>query len=94
MSNCVEPNKCTHKKSYENIYLSVSYNFSNFDGSKKIKVWWFLMIPSKETLTLLFEQIYVIKQPLPWMLEVMVQVALFFNQHIIYMNLCIQVGSK
>jgi hypothetical protein len=24
---------------YENVYLSVSYDFSKFDGSKKIKVW-------------------------------------------------------
>jgi hypothetical protein len=26
------------KKSYENIHLSVSYDFSKFNGSKKIKV--------------------------------------------------------
>ncbi len=35
----VELNKCTHvKNNYENIYLNVSYDFSKFDGSKKIKV--------------------------------------------------------
>ncbi len=32
------PNKCTHEKNYENIYLSVSYNFSKFDEFMKIKV--------------------------------------------------------
>jgi hypothetical protein len=26
------------KKNYENVHLSVSYDFSKFDGSKKIKV--------------------------------------------------------
>jgi len=26
------------KENYENIYLSVSYDFSKFDGSKKIKM--------------------------------------------------------
>jgi hypothetical protein len=26
------------KKNYENIYLSVSYDFSKFDGSRKIKM--------------------------------------------------------
>jgi len=34
----MEPNKCTHEKNYENIYLNVSFDFSKFDGSKKIKV--------------------------------------------------------
>jgi hypothetical protein len=29
---------CSLKKN-ENIYLSVAYDFSNFDGSEKIKVW-------------------------------------------------------
>jgi hypothetical protein len=27
------------KKTYENIYLSVSYDFPKFDGFRKIKVW-------------------------------------------------------
>jgi hypothetical protein len=27
------------EKNHENIYLNVSYDFSKFDGSKKIKVW-------------------------------------------------------
>jgi hypothetical protein len=27
------------KNNYENVHLSVSYDFSKFDGSKKIKVW-------------------------------------------------------
>jgi hypothetical protein len=26
------------KKNYENVHLNVSYDFSKFDGSKKIKV--------------------------------------------------------
>jgi len=34
----MELNKFIHKKNYENVYLSVSYDFSKFDGSKKIKV--------------------------------------------------------
>jgi hypothetical protein len=38
ISKSMEPNKCTIKKNYENIYLSVSYDFSKFDGFKKIKV--------------------------------------------------------
>ncbi len=33
----MEPYKCIHLKN-ENIYLNVSYDFSTFDGSKKIKV--------------------------------------------------------
>jgi hypothetical protein len=40
ISKSIEPNKCTHKKTFViNIYLNVSYDFSKFDGSKKIKVW-------------------------------------------------------
>jgi hypothetical protein len=36
----MEPNKCVLiKNNYENIYLSVSYDFLKFDWSKKIKVW-------------------------------------------------------
>ncbi len=35
-------------KKYENIYLNVSYDFAKFDGSKRIKVWMFLMVPPKE----------------------------------------------
>jgi len=27
------------QKNYENVFLSVSYDFSKFDGSKKLKVW-------------------------------------------------------
>jgi hypothetical protein len=37
-SKFMEPNKCIHKKHYENICLSVSYDFKKSDGSKKIKV--------------------------------------------------------
>jgi hypothetical protein len=37
ISEYMEPNKCIHKKN-ENVYLSVSYDFSKFYGSKKIKV--------------------------------------------------------
>jgi hypothetical protein len=40
-SKSMEPNKCTHKFFYENVYLSVSYDFSKFNGYKKIKVWHF-----------------------------------------------------
>ncbi len=39
ISKAMEPNKCTHKNIYENIYLNVSNDFSKFDGFKKIKVW-------------------------------------------------------
>jgi hypothetical protein len=38
-SKFVESNKCIHLKNNENIYLSVSYKFSKFDGFRKIKVW-------------------------------------------------------
>jgi len=49
----MKPNKYTHYKNYKNIYLSVFYDFSKFDGSKKeIKVWQFLVVPPKKTLTL------------------------------------------
>jgi hypothetical protein len=34
----MEPYKCIHLKIYENIYLSVCYDFSKFDWFKKIKV--------------------------------------------------------
>jgi hypothetical protein len=37
-SKSMEPNKCLLEKMYENIYLNVSYDFSKFDGSRKIKV--------------------------------------------------------
>jgi hypothetical protein len=47
----MELNKFTHSKNYENIYLSASYDFSEFDGSKKIKVWGFLVVPPKGTVT-------------------------------------------
>ncbi len=39
ISKSMETNKCIHKKNiYENVYLSVSYDLSKFDGSNKIKV--------------------------------------------------------
>jgi len=38
ISKSMELNKCTDEKNYEIIYLNVSFDFSNFDGSKKIKV--------------------------------------------------------
>jgi hypothetical protein len=38
ISKSMEPNKCIKKKLYENVHLSVSYDFSKFNGSKKIKV--------------------------------------------------------
>ncbi len=41
ISKCIEPNKCIQKKNYEYVYLSVSYEFSKFNGSKKIKGWGF-----------------------------------------------------
>jgi hypothetical protein len=34
----MEPNKCINNFFYENVHLNVSYDFSKFDGSKKIKV--------------------------------------------------------
>jgi hypothetical protein len=34
----MEPNKCTHEKIYEKIYLNVFYDFSKFDGFRKIKM--------------------------------------------------------
>jgi hypothetical protein len=37
ISKSMEFNKCI-KKIYENVHLNVSYDFSKFDGSKKIKV--------------------------------------------------------
>jgi hypothetical protein len=36
ISKSMEPYKRIHKN--ENVYLNVSYDFSKFDGSKKIKV--------------------------------------------------------
>jgi hypothetical protein len=37
ISKSIEPNKFI-QKNYENVHLSVSYDFSKFDGFKKIKV--------------------------------------------------------
>jgi len=37
ISKSMEPNKCILKK-YENVHLSVSYDFSKFNGSRKVKV--------------------------------------------------------
>ncbi len=37
ISKSMELNKCI-QKNYENVHLSVSYDFSKFNGSKKIKV--------------------------------------------------------
>jgi hypothetical protein len=34
----MKPNKFISKNIYENVYLDVSYDFSKFDGSRKIKV--------------------------------------------------------
>jgi hypothetical protein len=34
----MEPNKCIQIFFIENVYLGVSYDFSKFEGSKKIKV--------------------------------------------------------
>jgi hypothetical protein len=37
-SNFIEPNKCIHyKKNYENICLSVSYDFLKLNGFRKSK---------------------------------------------------------
>jgi len=38
ISKSMEPNKCFFFK-FMNVHLSVSYDFSNFYGSKKDKVW-------------------------------------------------------
>jgi hypothetical protein len=37
ISKNMEPNKRIIKQFYENVYLNVSYDFSKFDGSKRIK---------------------------------------------------------
>ncbi len=34
----MKPNKFISKNIYENVYLDVYYDFSKFDGSRKIKV--------------------------------------------------------
>jgi hypothetical protein len=39
ISKFMKPNKFIQIFLYENVCLSVSYDFSKFDGSKKIKVW-------------------------------------------------------
>jgi hypothetical protein len=38
ISKSIESNKCIHKNIDENVYLHVPYDFSKFDGFKKIKV--------------------------------------------------------
>jgi len=38
VSKSMEPNKFTQKKIYENVHLRVSYDFSKFNGFRKIKV--------------------------------------------------------
>jgi hypothetical protein len=39
ISKSMKFNKCTHLKiNYENIYLNASYEFSKFNGSRKIGV--------------------------------------------------------
>ncbi len=38
ISKSMEPNKCIQKKNYENVHLSVFYDFSKFDGFQKIKM--------------------------------------------------------
>jgi hypothetical protein len=34
----MEPNKCVQKIINENVHLNVSYDFSKFDGLRKIEV--------------------------------------------------------
>jgi len=38
ISKSMEPNKCIQNNKMKNVHLSVSYDFSKFDESKKIKV--------------------------------------------------------
>jgi len=38
ISKSMELNKCMQKNNNENVHLNVSYDFSKFNGSKKIKV--------------------------------------------------------
>jgi hypothetical protein len=38
ISKFMKPNKCTPNFFYEYVHLSVSYDFSKFNGSTKIKV--------------------------------------------------------
>ncbi len=39
ISKSMEPNKCIQKTFYKNVHLNVSYDFSNFNGFRKFKVW-------------------------------------------------------
>jgi hypothetical protein len=36
VSKSMEPNKFTQKIIYENVHVYVSYDFSKFDGSRKV----------------------------------------------------------
>ncbi len=38
ISKYIKPNKCIQKQIYENFHLSVSFDFSNLDGFRKIKM--------------------------------------------------------
>jgi hypothetical protein len=38
ISKSMEPNKCIPNFFYENVHLNVSYDFSKFDGYRKIKM--------------------------------------------------------
>jgi hypothetical protein len=38
ISKSMEPNKSIKKTFYKNVHLNVSYDFSNFNGFRKIKV--------------------------------------------------------
>jgi hypothetical protein len=38
ISKSMEPNKCIQKTFYKNVHLSVFYDFSNFNGFRRIKV--------------------------------------------------------
>jgi len=50
ISKYMEPNKCTHKFVYKKVYLSVSYDFSKFNGYMRIKGVTLLVVPPKDVL--------------------------------------------
>jgi hypothetical protein len=53
ISKSMKYNKCIHKNNYDNVHLSVSYDFSKFDGSKKYQGVTFLVVSPKGGLALL-----------------------------------------
>jgi hypothetical protein len=50
ISKNMEPNKCIILKIMKMFCLNVSYDFSKLNGSKKIKMWHFLVVPPNDVL--------------------------------------------